>query len=129
MTNQEKIDVMQGHEDGEAIQLRAKIDTIGMWGDCPDPLFNFAEFDYRIKPPEPEYVWHTAAGIYRRCEAMNTKDWDNQGRGKWVRKGAFDVLLNYVKRIQTESILTRDSSRIAIAEAITLTAKPEFDDL
>ena len=51
MTTAEKIAVMQAYEDGKAIQ----VSPIGfaMWNDkSMPPLWNWAEYDYRIKPEE-----------------------------------------------------------------------------
>lgn len=40
--------------DGHAIQRRLK-DTESPWLDCPEPAFNFAEFEYRKTPKMREF--------------------------------------------------------------------------
>jgi hypothetical protein len=49
----EMIAVLQAAKEGKKLELRSrKIDTD--WSDCTDSIWNFAGFDYRIKPePEP----------------------------------------------------------------------------
>lgn len=54
MTTREKIVVMQAYEDGKEIEFRSAY-TEEEWVRCFKAVWNWAEFDYRIKP-EPEYV-------------------------------------------------------------------------
>lgn len=51
-TIQEMIEVMQAFEEGKPIQFwsRASKD----WEDCTVPIWNWAAYDYRIKPEEPK---------------------------------------------------------------------------
>lgn len=55
MTTKEMIAVMQAHEEGKQIQYRGKHNTMveDDWEDtCFTPDWNWAVFDYRIKPEE-----------------------------------------------------------------------------
>ena len=54
MTEQEIIKVVQGFLDGKQIQSKLKIHY--SWNDNPNPRWNFATNDYRIKP-EPREWW------------------------------------------------------------------------
>lgn len=57
-TTKEKIDVMQGFEEGKPIQIRTNKKVDSKWFDFKDtPNWNWEENDYRIKPEpkEPTY--------------------------------------------------------------------------
>ena len=53
------IAVTQAAKEGKAIQSRHRpyngIDV--RWKDSPSPIWNWATFDYRVKPAEPRKVW------------------------------------------------------------------------
>lgn len=52
--------VMQAAKEGKAIQYRARCNRGGTdenWGDAPNPIWNWATYDYRVKPAEPRRVW------------------------------------------------------------------------
>lgn len=84
MKPQEMIDVIQAHADGKQLQMRPKEDA--MWIDCkpPSPMFDFAHYEYRIKPVAPA-KWQ----YYRRndeCFALDANDddckcWFDEGTG------------------------------------------------
>ena len=52
------IAVMQAAKEGKAIQYRARGNrgTDENWGDAPSPIWNWAKYDYRVKP-EPRRIW------------------------------------------------------------------------
>lgn len=54
-TTAEKIAVMQAHEAGEVIEYAnsGKSD----WEEIIHPAWDWASFDYRIKPREPRVIW------------------------------------------------------------------------
>lgn len=54
MKHNEMINVIQAHKDGKMIQYRLQNHNTGEWQDTDNPMFNFGEFDYRIKP-ESQY--------------------------------------------------------------------------
>ena len=53
------IAVMQAAKEGKAIQRRRRPhrDIDVCWRDAPNPIWNWATYDYRIKPAEPRRVW------------------------------------------------------------------------
>lgn len=54
-TIQEKIAVMQAFAEGREVQLKSWCN--GDWKDCPNPRWNWHDFDYRIKPvPQAKYI-------------------------------------------------------------------------
>ena len=55
MTHDEMIAVIAAHRDGKKIQCQSK-DGRDNWFDTPDPVWDFAFCDYRIKP-EPREWW------------------------------------------------------------------------
>ncbi len=60
MSTKEKIAVMQAHEDGSIINRRTKTGSDGLinpWFISDTPGWNWMDFDYRIEPSEPEFVW------------------------------------------------------------------------
>ena len=52
-TLKEKIKVMQAALDGEIVQYR---DTFGNWYSNNDNLWNWGDYDYRIKPEPMEFI-------------------------------------------------------------------------
>ena len=52
------IAVMQAFKEGKAIQYWARCNrgTDENWGDAPNPIWNWATFEYRVKP-EPRRIW------------------------------------------------------------------------
>ena len=60
------IAVMQAAKEGKAIQYRARGNrgTDENWGDAPSPIWNWATYDYRVKPAEPRRVWVNMYGSY-----------------------------------------------------------------
>ena len=53
------IAVMQAAKEGKALQSghRHRPDTDVRWADVSEPNWNWAMFDYRVKPTEPRRVW------------------------------------------------------------------------
>lgn len=74
MTIQEQIDVMTAFRDGKDIEIRALSER--EWEPCSAPLWNFTEFDYRVKP-EPRRFFRNLydngdfAGFYHTKEQAN----------------------------------------------------------
>ena len=58
------IAVMQAAKEGKAIQSRhlPHRDIDVHWKDSPRPSWNWAMFDYRVKPAEPRRVWVNTYG-------------------------------------------------------------------
>ena len=52
MKHQEMIMVIEAHSEGKVIECKAK--GFKHWSNASHPVFNFSQFDYRIKP-EPKY--------------------------------------------------------------------------
>lgn len=50
MKNVEMTEVIHAHKDGKRVQYRLQNHETGEWQDTDNPMFNFGEFDYRIKP-------------------------------------------------------------------------------
>lgn len=56
-STEDKIAVMQAYVEGKKIQSRCCFPKeIDNWEDCCDPVWNWGQFDYRIKP-EPRRFW------------------------------------------------------------------------
>jgi len=55
-TTKEKIEIMQAFEDGKTVECRGE--SSGIWGKVavPNPLWNWPDCEYRIKP-EPIECW------------------------------------------------------------------------
>jgi hypothetical protein len=51
-TLSEMIAVMQGAKEGKVIETR-KLDSILPWSHFLNPLWNWQDYDYRVKPVEP----------------------------------------------------------------------------
>ena len=57
-TTKEKIEIMQAYEKGAQIQEKEIVDDVeyySKWEDVENPLWNFENYDYRVKP-KPKYV-------------------------------------------------------------------------
>ncbi len=52
----EKIAVMQAAERGEEIEMKFNSEERESWQKLDDPLWNWGEFDYRVKP-KPQKFW------------------------------------------------------------------------
>ena len=63
------IAVMQAAKEGKAIQYRARGNrgTDENWDDAPSPIWNWATYDYRVKPAEPRRVW---VNVYGDCRGF-----------------------------------------------------------
>ena len=53
------IAVMQAAKKGKEIQFRGRgnSSTDENWGRAPSPIWDWAAFEYRIKPTEPRRIW------------------------------------------------------------------------
>jgi len=73
-----KIAVMEAYKEGKQIQYRISMDGTNIipWTDCshPSPTWNWNEFDYRVKPVEPQIIWvQTVNGkLYANCGSMKS---------------------------------------------------------
>ena len=57
MNIRSKIEVMEAFERGEEIEVKAKVDRLNnMWLDSDFPVWNWKEFEYRIKPKQKQVV-------------------------------------------------------------------------
>ena len=56
------IAVLQAAKEGKAIQRRHLHGIDAPWIDTPKPSWNWATFDYRVKPAEPRRVWVNTYG-------------------------------------------------------------------
>ena len=56
MTLREKIEVMQAFERGEYVEVRTDKTVAGQWSVTIDPLWNWKEFEYRIKPKSKQTI-------------------------------------------------------------------------
>lgn len=54
-TTQEKIAVMQAHVDGKEIEFK-EFDKADVYSLCKAPLWDWYDFDYRIKPAEDDSI-------------------------------------------------------------------------
>ena len=63
MTHDEMIAVIQAHRDGKAIQF-CGYGMAGAWDDVIHPDWDFANYNYRIKPepPKPREWWISSHG-------------------------------------------------------------------
>ena len=55
MTTREKIEVMESFERGDEIEIRLSL-TLGTWEKEILPIWNWSEYDYRIKPKPKQVV-------------------------------------------------------------------------
>ena len=55
MTTKEMIEVMQAYEKGEEIEMRLADCEDDRWAPTASPLWNWDNFEYRIKPKEPKF--------------------------------------------------------------------------
>lgn len=83
MTHDEMIAVIQAHKDGKQVQHRRKLGRPeNQWGDSlVGPGWNFAEYDYRVKP-EPREWWllefpdgTTSVSLKTRDEAIEAQNY------------------------------------------------------
>ena len=58
-TTKEMIEVMQAYESGEQIESICKIKN-ALWYECNNPIWNWDEFDYRVKPKKSYVPFDTA---------------------------------------------------------------------
>lgn len=58
-----KIKVMQAFADGKPIQCRLRIRRDGEWSSCNAPLWDWHQWDYRVKPDDNLYVWEKVDGV------------------------------------------------------------------
>ena len=84
MTIDEMIEVMEAFKRGEEIEFRLRL-TLGSWGKETAPIWNWDEFDYRIKPKPKQTVtiekWLCEVdGRYEVRESSNIKAYVN---GYW----------------------------------------------
>ena len=56
MTLREKIEVMEAFERGEYVEVRTDKTVAGPWGVAIDPLWDWNNNDYRIKPKPKQVV-------------------------------------------------------------------------
>lgn len=63
---QEKIEVTQAFIEGRLIQIRRE--NAKVWHNCPTPLWDWSNNDYRAKPLSPDYIdWSPIAPRFEFC--------------------------------------------------------------
>ena len=73
-----KLAVMEAYREGRPIQYRNDMPGTNIipWQDCsyPSPVWNWNEFDYRVKPVEPQIIWvQTINGkLYANCGSIKS---------------------------------------------------------
>lgn len=60
------IAVTTAFKEGKEIQYRARGNrgTDENWCDAPSPIWNWATYDYRVKPAEPRRIWVNLYGSH-----------------------------------------------------------------
>ena len=58
-TIKEMIEVMQAYERGEQIESICKIKN-ALWYECNNPIWNWSDFDYRVKPNKKYIPFETS---------------------------------------------------------------------
>lgn len=83
-TIEEMIEVMSAHKAGMVVQYRK---PGSHWADCQlGPAWNWAEFDYRIKPREPRRIW-----VNCRAGGITGATWETKRLAELVADGAETV--------------------------------------
>lgn len=68
MTDQQIIEVISAHMDGKTIEYKRKgLDNIGWHVCCPNPMWDFRNFDYRVKE-EPKYRPYKSAEEFLKAQ-------------------------------------------------------------
>lgn len=84
MTIDEMITVLQAYKDGYMIQAKEK-NTRGYFECLKDPSWNFADFDYRVKP-KPKEIWvNEFPNRYHLAAFHHEKDAIDSASDKCVR--------------------------------------------
>lgn len=85
MTLREKIDCMQAFERGEYVEVRTDKTKSGIWGVAIDPLWDWNNNDYRIKPKPKQVIVEKWL-----CKSA----WDNyfiiEGEKAFFKTGGYD---------------------------------------
>ena len=58
-TTKEMIDVMQAYDRGEKIEVHYLYDNKDYWISCGTPVWDWNNFDYRVKPKKSYVPFHT----------------------------------------------------------------------
>lgn len=86
MTLREKIECMEAFERGEYVEVRTDKTVAGQWGVAVDPLWDWNNNDYRIKP-KPKQVVSIEKWL---CKSA----WDNyfiiEGEKAFFKTGRYD---------------------------------------
>jgi hypothetical protein len=53
----EQIEVMRHYANGGEIECKVRMDASVSWEKVTPPLWNWCDFDYRIKPKEPRVIY------------------------------------------------------------------------
>lgn len=76
MTTKEMIAVMQASEEGKTIQFRRSFRPEMAWIDHENAAWNWAEFEYRVKPEPMEIeVWVHNDGITMALGSKRDSQW------------------------------------------------------
>lgn len=77
-TTKEMIDIMQAYESGEQIEIMNKF---GEWIYIDKPIWNWAIFDYRVKP-KPKYVPFDTAEEFLTAQRKHSFSVNKIGSGR-----------------------------------------------
>ena len=111
MTTKEKIAVMQAYEKGKQIQYRGKHNTLveDDWEDtCFTPDWNWAVFDYRIKPEEEKPVRMTNRQLAEYVKD-NSKEYRESLKGNGIVRTNVDYPLEDENKECDECIKVRSN--------------------
>jgi len=78
-TIDEMIAVMTAYNEGKQIELRSLDDEEDIWGYIEDPVWDWRDYDYRIKPEKPKLT-------YRPYDSEEELDEAIKEHGIWLRK-------------------------------------------
>lgn len=78
MRLQEQRDIIQAAIDGRRIEIKSRVSCDQQWRETYYTVFNFAQFDYRLKPAPREFFLNVYAGershIAHESEASANRD-------------------------------------------------------
>lgn len=75
MSHEEMIAVIQADKEGKTVEFRQRARS--QWLDCMEPIWDFSDFDYRIKPtpPKPREWWICYDSISDYGDPVNPLFW------------------------------------------------------
>lgn len=113
-------EVMLAYADGKEIQFKDDVDEV--WKGCMEPLFNFDECEYRVKPEKKYRPYNSAKefidaqkehGEYFVCNGLYYLPTCIDNRGV---NSAGNVIVNYDYRVLLADFKWQDGSPMGILE-------------